>query len=446
MRIVDTPAVPAPSTRAGLDLSVRLRSAGDGRPTRALIVTSIYPWAGNPNEGIFVHRQVRHLVAAGIDCRVLLFRGAVRGLPACVAGASRLRYHPRWMTWPDVLDGVPVDLVFHPRSLRPGDLVPAAVEALSRRLDQRGDASDVDVILGHWLWPGGSVALRLGERLRRPVAALARGSELHAWLDRHTHCRRHVVDVLERADLLLANCDGLRRRAAALTPRCERSREVVYNGCDVRQFHPLGDARAARRAVGLPADRRFVLFCGGVQRSKGVFELADAWERVAASLDGWELLAVGPLTETAAARRLRDAARRTGGRVRLVGPVDADRVTAYMQAADALVHPTHAEGLANATLEAMACGLPVISSAVDGQPELVEHGETGWLIAPHDAAALAHALRAMAADPVELIRRGANARRRAVAHFDARRHASRLAALLADLAERPTRRTANASR
>jgi glycosyltransferase involved in cell wall biosynthesis len=387
---------------------------------------------------MFVHRQVQRLVAAGVECHVLVFRPAVRGLPEPLTAATWLRYHPRWVGWPKVLDGVPVSVVFHRSDWRRGaDLVAHAVDALTRHVAARLPAADFDVVFAHWLWPGGAVAMRLAARLGCAAAAIARGSEMHGWLEARPHCRRHVAEVLERVPLLLANCDGLRRRAAGLVPGSEHRMEVVYNGCDIDDFRPTNDAVAARRRLGFSGQRRIALFCGRVQRSKGIYELANAWERSAATLRDWQLVVLGAVMERDALRRLEEAGRRTGGSVRTLGPVAPERVAEYMRAADALVHPTHAEGLSNATVEAMASGIPVISSAVDGQPELVEDGTSGWLIPAHDVGALARALHEMASAPEELVRRGSNARQRAITRFDASVHAQHLATLLRAVAAAP---------
>src|SRR5690606_32590512 len=79
-------------------------------------------------------------------------------------------------------------------------------------------------------------------------------------------------------------------------------------------------------------------------------------------------------------------------------------------------------------LEAMAAGVPVVGSAVGGIPELVADRETGWLVPPGDAHALANAIREALADPARLAAYGAAARNRA-ALWDARAHAVRVGAL-----------------
>ena len=417
----------------------KIARASSARVLRALVVTPIYPWAGLPSEGIFVHRQVQRLVKAGVDCRVIMFRPAVRGLPHRLKALSWLRYHPRWTWWPPTLEGIRVDVVFYPTPLRRGsDLVPAAAQAVGRHLQSHPELRRVDVVYAHWLWQGGAVALAVRDQLSAPVVAIARGSDVDAWLSVHPHCRPHVERVLRHADLVLANCHALRRRARSIDPDgVDPQIEVVYNGCDTSSFRPAADVAAIRRRLGIPTNDRIFLCCCNLKQRKGLLHLAEAWELVAAQPTPWRLIVIGAFSEAAVVDRLREAGRRTGMRVELRGVVSSEQVVEYMQACDALVHPSLAEGVANATLEAMSTGVPVISTDVDGQPEIIQDGRTGILVPPGDPRALADALLRVANRPAYARRLGAAARQRVLEHFDAEQHGRRLAAILERAARQP---------
>ncbi|HEY7566496.1 MAG TPA: glycosyltransferase, partial [Gemmatimonadaceae bacterium] len=231
---------------------------------RVLVLTPIYPWPGDPPEGIFIQRQVQNLVRHGVQCRVLMYTPAVRYLPPSMTALSHLRYHPRWMIWPKAPGGVSSAHVFYPRRHKGEDVIPAVSETLRRFLDAHSEFRDNDVVYAHWLWTGGAAALRLRDQFGWPVAAIARGSEMHDWHDMHRHCRPHVERVLSQADMILANCDGLRRRAGEIAPGASGEMKVVYNGCDARVFRPCLDKAAVRSALQLPLDSKLLLCCASI--------------------------------------------------------------------------------------------------------------------------------------------------------------------------------------
>jgi glycosyltransferase involved in cell wall biosynthesis len=396
-------------------------------PLRVLVLTPIYPWPGDPPEGIFVHRQIRNLVLQGVQCRVINYHPALRYVPASVAGVSWLRYHPRWLTWPNRLDGIAVSHVFYPRRVRGEDVVPAIGQTLERFIEANREYQQTDLVYAHWLWTGGAAALHLRKRFGWPVVAIARGSEMHDWHGTHPFSRPHVERVVAAADLVLANCDALRRRAWGFAGGSREDCEVVYNGCDARTFSPVGDKSGVRRALGLPLDCKLLLCCASVIQRKGIAELLEAWRDFSQRRRNWRLVLVGRLVRRDLVQRLQSVAPTP---IIIVGRVSEDRVADYMRAADAYIQPSLLEGLANATMEAMATGLPVIATDTGGQREVVRAAHNGWLVPPGDSAALATAMESMAGDTDEARRRGVEARKTIQSEFDPLIHASRLRQLL----------------
>ena len=151
----------------------------------------------------------------------------------------------------------------------------------------------------------------------------------------------------------------------------------------------------------------FFLFVGRLRIRKGVEVLLEAMKR----LPDARLLIAGDGEHRASLER-RAAELELGAAVRFLGRCDASRVRGLLRRARALVVPSIYEGMPLVVLEAMEAGVPVIASAVSGIPEVVEDGETGWLVPPEEPAALADALAAAWTDPAEAARRGAAGRRR----------------------------------
>jgi glycosyltransferase involved in cell wall biosynthesis len=175
-----------------------------------------------------------------------------------------------------------------------------------------------------------------------------------------------------------------------------RSVTVVPCGVDLRRFGPEGPAepRRAGRA-------RLVVACRLVER-KGVGNAIEALARVP---DAELHIAGGPdaaeLGADPQARRLRALARRLGVADRVIfrGRVDRDAMPALLRSADAVVCAPWYEPFGIVPLEAMACGVPVVATAVGGQIDSVVHGKTGLHVPPRDPQALAAALRSLLADP-----------------------------------------------
>jgi glycosyltransferase involved in cell wall biosynthesis len=399
--------------------------------TSALIISPVYPSPDNRQAGIFVHRQIVNLSHLGIECRVLAYRPAPPRFPRWLARRSWLRYYWKRIGFPRLLDGVRIDQVFYQRRWEDREDVVAAIgESLIRWIES--EHIEADLVYAHWLWTGGAAALRLREKFGWPVAAIARGSEMHDWQAVHPFCRSHTARVLLEADTVLTNCEDLRYRAEEIAPGSSRRIEVIYNGCDSEKFRPAEDKRAAKREAGFLPDQKVMLFCGDVISRKGISELSEAWRDFSRSRQDWHLAVVGRIVEPQLAEELRQS----GGRVRFAGQVKHHQVVKYLQAADAYIQPSRLEGLANATMEAMAAGLPVISTDTCGQRELIEDGVNGWLVPTENPGALRRAMEAMAGDSEQAKRLGEAARRTIETKFNPQKEAARLADILTKTALR----------
>ena len=164
---------------------------------------------------------------------------------------------------------------------------------------------------------------------------------------------------------------------------------VLYDGIDLERFTP-GDRSSARRALGIAGDEPLVLFVGRLVRGKGLPELVDAFAAVHARQAAARLVVVGegPLRSDL---RARAAQAGIGAQVELVGEVPYERIPLWMQAADVFTVPSEAAGFPNVVREALACGRPVVATAVGDVPRVVT-ADVGRLVPVGDVAALADAL------------------------------------------------------
>jgi glycosyltransferase involved in cell wall biosynthesis len=122
--------------------------------------------------------------------------------------------------------------------------------------------------------------------------------------------------------------------------------------------------------------------------------------------------------------------------VQLTGQIEQSQVLSYLQAADAYIQPSRLEGLSNATMEAAAVGLPVITTDTCGQREVIANGVNGWLVPTENPAALRQALEELVADLEHAQMLGRTARATIERDFNPTREAHKLSGILHNLAAR----------
>lgn len=210
---------------------------------------------------------------------------------------------------------------------------------------------------------------------------------------------------------------------------------VIPNGVDLSVFHP-GDQQGARAILGIPQDARMLLFVGYATRSspwRDYATLEAAVEWVAERLPEERIILVC-LGEERKPERIGRA------EVQFIGyQKDSATVARFYQATDIYLHPSKVDTFPNTVLEALACGVPVVATAVGGIPEQVKplriaecgmrnsdfnrYGldeATGLLVPPGDAEAMAKDIITLLTDDALRMRLGRNAARDARQRFDLR--------------------------
>jgi glycosyltransferase involved in cell wall biosynthesis len=187
---------------------------------------------------------------------------------------------------------------------------------------------------------------------------------------------------------------------------------VIPNGVDVRRF---GESRPADlQPLGIPAGSAVLLTVGRLDRQKGLFDLVEAAALVVPRFPDVHFLLVGEGPERAAIERL-IGEKGLASRVHLAGW--RPDVPELLAAGFGLVLSSHWEGMPNVVLEAMAAGLPVVATRVEGTAELVVDVQTGLLVPMKSPPALAEAMGRLLADPASAKAMGAAGRGRAAANF-----------------------------
>ena len=236
-----------------------------------------------------------------------------------------------------------------------------------------------------------------------------------------------------RVTAIVAVCESIRRELMAQGVPADKI-EVIYSGTDTDRFHPGVDGGAIRRELGL-ASGQFLITQVGIRSSKGNTDVLEAMTKVAPRLPGARLLFVG--ANAAKAAILRERAERLGiGKVVSVFSLRED-VAEILAASDVSVDASYVGlGLTGALRESLAVGTPVVGTDLEGNPELVVHGETGLLVPPRDPPALADAVLTLAADPARARAMGRAGRAHVERMFSTRVKVDRTEALYRRLLER----------
>ncbi len=375
------------------------------------MISHMYPSPVNPTGGIFVHEQVKALRARGHDVRVVSPKGwAPPGLS-------------RWSSYRDVVARDEVDgvQVHYPRKLTlpGGRLGHRNAEAFLmgiRRTVRRIHAEwPIDVIHAHMMVPDGWAASRIGPELGVPTVGTAHRADVLDIPAQGAKSRMRVAEAIQGLDAVVTVSRAIGDAADAIA-RPKRPITVVPNGADAEVFMPRG-AGEARRRRGIPVDGPVISYVGKLVPRKGVDTLIEAMGLLARREGGAPHLVmagIGPMRDG-----LEHRARELGidGRITWLGKVPHDDVGWVMSTGDVFVLPSLSEGLPTVVCEAMACGLAVVATAVDGTPEIVDDPATGLLVQPHDADGLAGALARVLDDPVLRSQMGAEALRRSEADY-----------------------------
>jgi glycosyltransferase involved in cell wall biosynthesis len=192
--------------------------------------------------------------------------------------------------------------------------------------------------------------------------------------------------VWKDATSVVSNSVGLRELAIESAPR--QQVEVITNGIDSVLFSPDGKGAAQNKKLR-------VICVGRLIERKGVWELVKGFRTVANEMPNTHLDLVGtgildePLRKWINEHDLEDS-------VTLHGPVDHDLVPEHLRRASLFVLPSHAEGMSNALLEGMACGLPVVVTDTGGTLELMK--DNGLVVPKENPGVLAEAIITILAD------------------------------------------------
>lgn len=366
------------------------KGAAESNRIDLVVFSSLFPSAASPGAGLFIRermfRVARHRPLAVVSPQpwfpgqslIRMLRPGYRPQAPALEIQQGIRvYHPRFLSLPGLLrwlDGWSMAL---------------SSFFLLRRLKADG----ARLIDAHFAYPDGEGAIRLGQWLDLPVTITMRGTEVpHS---KNPALRPRLSRTLKAAARVFSVSDSLSRLAIELGAPAEKT-EVVGNGVDTERFHPV-ERIAARSRYGIPENASVLISVGALVKRKGMHRVIDCLPALIKHHPDLHYLIVGGGSPEGDSRtQLTAQVARLGlaGHVHFLGALPPDELKWALSASDAFVLATRNEGWANVFLEAMACGLPVVTTDVGGNSEVVCRDELGSIVAYGDAAALQQALSA----------------------------------------------------
>jgi len=356
---------------------------------RIVVISSLFPSAARPAAGLFIRERVfrvgEHIPLVVVSPQpwfplqglIRRLRPGYRPVTASHEGQNGFDvYFPRFFAVPGALrrlDGFFMALGCLPLLLRLRRSFPFTL------------------IDAHFAYPDGCAARLLGRWLRVPVTITLRGSEPGHLRTRPLRAR--ILAALADAARVFAVSDSLRK--AAVDAGVDSAKIVVIgNGVDLNKFRPVprGEARAR---FGLSDEAKVLVSVGGLVERKGFHRIIDVIPTLRQRIPQLRYLIVGgPSPEGDMSKELRDRVHRLGleSCVMFLGTLRPEDLRWPLSAADVFVLATRNEGWANVFLEAMACGLPVVTTDVGGNREVVSSDALGMVVPFGDATALRQAI------------------------------------------------------
>lgn len=335
----------------------------------------------SPN--VFIHVLMRQFLAQGVT-------------PTVISPEPQFiltRYPSLWkrlISMPsvdDVYDGIQIirpKFISYPSKVLPliGSTVHMSLRNFTRSVMRGYEMAQEkpQLVYGHFLYKEGAAALRLADELQVP-AVVALGERSFSQYEKHFGIDRMRRD-LSRFSRIVAVSDDIKHKCIEEYGVDEGRIKVFPNATNHEIFYPR-DRAESRKNLGLPADRPIVSFVGSFTERKGPTRVLEA---IKSRPDIGVVLLGNGFT------------RPMGDQVLFNGSVAHEDVPQWLSASNAFVLPTLAEGSCNAVVEAMTCGVPVITSDIPSNREVLD-SNMSVLVDPQNIGEIRNAIETVIDDP-----------------------------------------------
>lgn len=354
-----------------------------------LVFSSLFPSIKRPGAGVFIRER---MFRVGQHIPIIVV-SPVSWFPL----QSIIRYwKPYFRLQPDSYEEQDGIKVFYPRFFSvpgifkhwDGFFMALGVWFFLRKVKKQYDFNLIDA---HFAYPDGYAASLLGKWLNIPVTITLRGTEVP--LSKDPAKKTRMIEALANAERVFSVANSLKEHVVKLGANRDKI-EVIGNGVDCKKFYPV-DKCEARKKLNIPESAKVIISIGGLVDRKGFHRVLDVMPELVKEFPEIIFLIVGGDSPEGGIRnKLEIQVQQLNllNHVRFLGALPSEELKIPLSAADVFVLATANEGWANVFLEAMACGLPVVTTDVGGNQEVVNSPELGLIVPFGDAKALEKAV------------------------------------------------------
>jgi glycosyltransferase involved in cell wall biosynthesis len=253
--------------------------------------------------------------------------------------------------------------------------------------------------------PCGFLSMLIKYEFKLPYIVSLRGSDVPYYSDRFVFLYKFIAPLIKfiwkEADRVISNSEGLRKLAHKSSPK--QAIKIIYNGIDINQFKPKEERQKQNKFIITPGASRLT-------DRKGINYLIEA---IAMLVPKYPQIFLKIMGDGNARQKLEEMVKklRLERNVEFIGIIPHEKVSSYYQEATLFVFPSLNEGMSNAMLEALATGLPLISTNTGGASELVFENKNGFNIKFKNSSDIAEKLEKLINDPKLVKNMGAESRK-----------------------------------
>jgi len=342
-----------------------------------LVITDAYPF-GKDYRGVFVKTYIEAIKKNFRDITVI---SPLAYFPRVMLNLDRFRQYSGYTVYPNNFSSENIE-VFFPRyfplpandffmQIR-GTLGLFATEKIIRK-----EKIDFDLIHAHFIYPSGYIGVKLKEKYHKPLIITAHGGDVYYQPFKNSEWLRMTKYILKQSDKITTTST---RNYEIITKQLgipKEKVEIIRNVVNKKLFFPT-EKRVVRDRLSLSKNVKIILSIGNLLEIKGHNYLIEAMQNLAPIYNNLLCIIVGKGDKS----KLQAQIERLGLTkfVKIVGGIPHEEIPLWMNACDLFVLPSLDEGFPTVIAEAMACGIPVLTTPVGGIPDIIEDGITGFIM------------------------------------------------------------------